>query len=494
LTLWLGVGAGPVLAGQSEAMGLVGDDLSAWRQDSGSWLVAGEAKPDPTDPERLTSTAGGGVLVNGPDGRTSNLLSRLEHGDVEAHVEFMVPEGSNSGVYFQGRYEVQVLDSWGVEEPKHSDCGGIYQRWKDDKGFEGHPPRTNASRPPGQWQSFDVVFRAPRFDGAGRKTANARFERVLHNGVLVHEDVEVTGPTRAASFEDERPLGPLMLQGDHGPVAYRNITLRPLDESGEQLRVMSFNVRYGAADDGENSWKYRKDLVVETVRAFGPDLLGTQETLDFQAEYLLEQLDGYSHVGWPREPQGGEQCAILFRQQRFEKRDAGQFALSETPDVPGSKGWDAAFARIVTWVRLHDRRAGADLVFINTHFDHRGAEARLESARLLRTRLPELAPDDAWILTGDFNAAEASPPYEALVGAHADGPSVIDAYRAIHPERAPDEGTFNGFSGERSGGRIDWVLHSPRFETLEASIDRTERDRRFPSDHFPVTAVLAWND
>jgi hypothetical protein len=166
--------------------------------------------------------------VNGPDGKTSDILSRLEHGDVEVHVEFMVPKGSNSGVYLQGRYEVQILDSWGVEEPTHGDCGGIYQRWRDGEGFEGHAPRENASRPPGEWQSFDIVFRAPRFDAAGGKTAHARFVSVVHNGVLVHQDVEVTGPTRAAAYEDEKPRGPLMLQGDHGPVAYRNIVVRGL--------------------------------------------------------------------------------------------------------------------------------------------------------------------------------------------------------------------------------------------------------------------------
>jgi hypothetical protein len=191
-------------------------------------LVVGAVKLDPADPRRFVTSPGTGVLVNGPQGRTRNLFSQYEHGDVEAHVEFVVPEGSNSGVYFQGRYEIQILDSWGVKDPKYGDCGGIYQRWRNGKGFEGHPPRVNASRRPGQWQTFDVVFRAPRFDAQGKKTANAKFLKVVHNGVVVHENVEVTGPTRAAAFADEKPTGPLMLQGDHGPVAYRNIWLRPL--------------------------------------------------------------------------------------------------------------------------------------------------------------------------------------------------------------------------------------------------------------------------
>jgi hypothetical protein len=207
---------------------LVGGDLAAWRQPQGDWQVVGDVQAGGEGDRFLVATPGQGVMVNGKSGRTSNILSKLEHGDVQAHIEFLVPKGSNSGVYFQGRYEIQVLDSWGVEQLKHGDCGGIYQRWKDGKGYDGHPPRKNASRPPGQWQSFDVVFRAPRFDAGGKKIANGRFVKVVHNDVLVHENVELTGPTRAATFSDEKPTGPLMLQGDHGPVAYRNIWIKPI--------------------------------------------------------------------------------------------------------------------------------------------------------------------------------------------------------------------------------------------------------------------------
>jgi hypothetical protein len=121
-----------------------------------------------------------------------------------------------------------VLDRWGVENPKHGDCGGIYERWKEGKGFAGSPPKLNASRKPGEWQIFDVIFKAPRFDKDGNKTANAVFVEVRHNGKLVHENQEVTGPTRAAGFNDEKPTGPLMFQGDHGPVAYRKLRIRPL--------------------------------------------------------------------------------------------------------------------------------------------------------------------------------------------------------------------------------------------------------------------------
>ena len=208
---------------------LVGDDLSAWRGNTGQWEIVGDTFTNPKNVKLLSSKPGTGVILNGPTGRTNNIVSKAEFGDVKAHIEFMVPKGSNSGVYFMGRYEIQVYDSYGVEKGQYPgiECGGIYERWDNNrnKGFEGHSPRVNASRAPGQWQTFDVIFRAPRFDKNGRKISNARFEKIVHNGILVHENVELTGPTRAGMYNDEKPTGPLMLQGDHGPVAYRNIWL-----------------------------------------------------------------------------------------------------------------------------------------------------------------------------------------------------------------------------------------------------------------------------
>jgi sugar phosphate isomerase/epimerase len=202
---------------------LAAGDLGAFREDAGDWKIVGEVFQDPKDEQKLAWRDGTGAAVNGPKGRTRNLFTKHEHGDCEARVEFVVPKGSNSGVYFQGRYEIQILDSWGVKEPAHGDCGGIYQRWANGKGYEGRAPRVNASRQPGLWQSFDVVFRAPRFDASGKKVASACFVKVVHNGIVVHENQELTGPTRAAAFNDEKPTGPIMFQGDHGPVAFRNV-------------------------------------------------------------------------------------------------------------------------------------------------------------------------------------------------------------------------------------------------------------------------------
>ncbi|MBI1902781.1 MAG: DUF1080 domain-containing protein [Planctomycetia bacterium] len=208
-----------------------GDALAHWRSPTGDWFAAADARQSDKDEKLIAATAVNAagspadkkfVLVNGAAGRTVNLITKDVYGDIEAHLEFMIPKGSNSGVYFMGRYEIQILDSYGVEKPKYGDCGGIYQRWANNMGFEGHAPKENASRAPGEWQSFDVIFRAPRFDKEGKKTANARFVKVVHNGKLIHENVEVTGPTRAAAFDDEKATGPIMIQGDHGPVALRN--------------------------------------------------------------------------------------------------------------------------------------------------------------------------------------------------------------------------------------------------------------------------------
>jgi hypothetical protein len=219
--------------GQAIKDTLLTEDLfNHWQSKIGTWFEAGNAGLDPADAKRLKAEPGTGVMINGADGRTGHLVSKAEFGDLLAHVEFMVPEGSNSGVYFLGRYEIQVFDSWGNQAPTYTDCGGIYQRWdpqRQPQGYEGVAPRVNASRAPGTWQSFDVLFRAPRFNAAGQKIENARFVKVIHNGVVVHENVELTGPTRSSLYQDEKPLGPLMLQGDHGPVAYRNIWLVTLD-------------------------------------------------------------------------------------------------------------------------------------------------------------------------------------------------------------------------------------------------------------------------
>ena len=213
---------------------LNGKNLSGWTGQDGKpneWFTTSSVRFERLlSPTRLIGVAApSGTILNGPQGRTANLVTTEKFGDVELYLEFMLSKGSNSGVYLQGLYEVQIFDSFGSVEPmRTSDGGAIYHRWIDNKSEGGSPPAVNASRRPGEWQSYQIWFRAPRFDAGGKKTENARFIRVLHNGLLVQDNVEAEGPTRAHMNLVEAPLNPLMLQGDHGPVAFRNIHIRSL--------------------------------------------------------------------------------------------------------------------------------------------------------------------------------------------------------------------------------------------------------------------------
>ncbi len=262
------------------------------------------------------------------------------------------------------------------------------------------------------------------------------------------------------------------------------------------VRVMSFNIRYGTANDGENHWDLRKEFLVSTVTAFDPDLLGTQETLAFQRDYLAEKLSAYEVLGVGRNDgrEDGEMMALYYRKERFRKLDGGHFWLSKTPSTIGSKSWDSALPRMVTWVKLSDlhNETAPPVCFFNTHFDHQGTIARLESARLLRRQIETIGKECAIVLTGDFNTAEVSDAYRALfdpVDAHTS--SVVDTYRVAHPSQNSMEGTFSGFRSDATdGSRIDWIAASRDWTVVDAAIDRTAHDGRTPSDHFPVTARL----
>ncbi|GAB3277196.1 hypothetical protein GCM10027347_51050 [Larkinella harenae] len=203
------------------------DNLSEFDPTTSNWKLARAVRFSPSTGENSFEPGKGIVLDLPVKPDTGHLFTKMQHGDLELEFDFAIARKSNSGVYLQGRYEVQIYDSWGVDAPAFYDCGGIYQRWDEKraskKGFEGKAPAQNASKAPGAWQHFRIVFRAPRFDKNGQKTEKARFVRVVLNDVVIHENIEVTGPTRSAAFDDERPLGPLMFQGDHGPVAIRNI-------------------------------------------------------------------------------------------------------------------------------------------------------------------------------------------------------------------------------------------------------------------------------
>lgn len=272
-------------------------------------------------------------------------------------------------------------------------------------------------------------------------------------------------------------------------------TLPAAEPGSDVIRVMSFNIRYGSARDGENHWDRRRDLVTDAIRTFSPDLLGTQETLDFQKDYIATQLPEYEAFGVGRDDGSdrGEMTAVFVKRARFERVQGGHFWLSETPDKPGSISWDSSLTRMCTWVKLRDRLnpEAPPLWFFNTHLDHRGPQSRIEAARLIRRRILDMCGNDPVVVTGDFNAGEGSEPYRALFGASGEEASpVIDSYRKVHPERSDEEATYNGFKADaRQGGRIDWIA-TRGLDVESATIDRSAPGGKTPSDHWPVTVVL----
>jgi len=262
------------------------------------------------------------------------------------------------------------------------------------------------------------------------------------------------------------------------------------------LSVMTFNIRYGTARDGANHWDKRKELCAARVRHFDPDVLGLQESLAFQNDYLRAHCPGYTFIGVGRDDgkQSGEFSTLLVRTARFTVVDSGTFWLSTTPETAGSKSWDSSLPRIVTWARVQDRKAGdRPLLLVNTHFDSRGPESRKESAKIIRAFIATHAADAAVIVTGDFNSAPSSDVYRTLTDMGNDGVLLGDAYADLHrtnPEM--NEGTAHGFKGMSMAPRIDWILHSPAFSAKSAVIDRYREGSLFPSDHFAVAAVLSW--
>ncbi len=225
-------------------------DLSAFTTTGKTWATGGDANVDISKADVLSVTPGSGVLARITGTSGADLFTNAKYGDMDLELDYMMAKGSNSGVYLQGRYELQLLDSWAVKHPTAGDNGGIYQRWNDAKpegqqGYEGYAPRQNASKAPGLWQHLRVSFQAPRFDAAGKKTGNAKFIRIELNGVLIHEEVEMSGPTRGAMSNDEAATGPLRFQGDHGPVAFRNIRITPFDKERPLFSNISYQVYKG---------------------------------------------------------------------------------------------------------------------------------------------------------------------------------------------------------------------------------------------------------
>lgn len=260
------------------------------------------------------------------------------------------------------------------------------------------------------------------------------------------------------------------------------------------VKVMSFNLRTGFADDGDDAWKLREAIVTSFLQAEVPDLLGVQEALVFQLKAVGEALPSHDWVGTDRTgTKLDEYSAVFYDRRRFELVASGTFWLSDTPDVVGSKfSSKQLFPRIVTWAHLSERATGRALVHFNTHVDTTDDDAVPErSSALIVKKIAELAGARPAILTGDFNTLVGEPAYDILVGVQSwEGTTggLVDPWRELG---LPEEGSFHGFDGVADADRrIDWILHTPDLEALEAVVSHYQEGGHYPTDHFPVWARL----
>ncbi|MEJ6829035.1 MAG: endonuclease/exonuclease/phosphatase family protein [Akkermansiaceae bacterium] len=250
------------------------------------------------------------------------------------------------------------------------------------------------------------------------------------------------------------------------------------------LRLATFNIRYAGGDKGERSWENRRELVAATIKKMDPDVLGIQEALWSQVTFLEKQFPGYQRVGVGRKDgkKAGEFSPIFFRKEHFELEDSGTFWLSDTPEVAGSITWDNVCERICTWAKLKRKSDQKTITILNTHWDHRGQKSRERSAKLIFAYFkakPNL------ILMGDFNATETNPALKKLKGA-----GYTNAFLSLH-QASQDRGTFHPWNGKgKPTGTIDHIFYQGDFSVKKSWIERHHEGTKWPSDHFPVAAIL----
>jgi endonuclease/exonuclease/phosphatase family metal-dependent hydrolase len=254
----------------------------------------------------------------------------------------------------------------------------------------------------------------------------------------------------------------------------------------EEVRVMSFNVRYPEPRDGVNYWENRRDLVIETIKMRAPDVIGTQELFHLQGEYIVSKLPEYAWFGVSRRnSQEDEYMGVFYRKDRLRVVESGNFWLSETPDLPASMSWNVTLPRMVTWALFELQPSRRRFYYYNTHFAHRrnDEEARLKSADVILERIAKLPKDVPFLMTGDFNAPAGGDVHKKFLD------SLTDA-RAVAANKSGPEGTFHGFKGTPGNARIDWILYRGPWRALDAETVTHSQEGHYPSDHFPVLARL----
>lgn len=262
-------------------------------------------------------------------------------------------------------------------------------------------------------------------------------------------------------------------------------------QNDSTLNVMSFNIRYNNPADGEHAWPNRKDRVASMIRFHQADLVGLQEVLRGQIDDLEELLPQYNWIGVGRDDgeDGGEFSPIFYKQDRFNVLDAGTFWLSETPEVIGSKSWDAAITRIANWALMQDLDSNQEFLFLNTHFDHRGEEARTNSATLIINRIETLAQGRPIIVSGDFNVPPSTAAYDTMTSA------LHDSYLKSSITPHGPEGTFGGFEvgSTANDRRIDYIFVDSSINVWRYAALSDQWNGSYPSDHLPVLIELSFD-
>jgi endonuclease/exonuclease/phosphatase family metal-dependent hydrolase len=259
------------------------------------------------------------------------------------------------------------------------------------------------------------------------------------------------------------------------------------------VQVMSFNIRYGTADDGPNSWPFRKEAVFDLLADSQADVIGLQEVLEAQLEEIRKAVPQYASVSTGRDDgmTAGEACSILYRKDRFELADSGTFWFSNTPWLAGTKHWGNGIPRICTWVRLIEKTNGKAFYMYNVHLDHQSQPSREKSVRLLAKVIANRGTDEPYLVTGDFNMSMNNPAmlYLQKIGFESPYPRLTDVWQLVFPE-TPAGGTFHGFTGEAEADKIDHILVTENTSVLNAEIDTQPKDGRYPSDHYPFKATI----
>jgi endonuclease/exonuclease/phosphatase family metal-dependent hydrolase len=258
-----------------------------------------------------------------------------------------------------------------------------------------------------------------------------------------------------------------------------------LTGSAETLRFMTFNVRY-PSDDGPNRWELRRDVFVETIRSKDPDLFGTQELFQLQGDYIVQKLPEYKWFGLSRRGNHeDEHMGVFYKESRLRLVESGNFWLSETPETPASMSWNIDLPRMVTWALFEIKATGRKFYYYNTHFPHRREDenARLRCAEAILARVAKLPKDVPFILAGDFNASAGGDVYKVFAA------NLKEAW-AMAAHRFGPDGTFGGFKGATTGGRIDWIFYRGLARVPQADTVTLNEGGRYPSDHYPVFAVL----